>query len=248
MNLKSVVLAAAIGVAVLGGTAWAAQTVASIVGADGTIHGCYARNTGLLRVVAEGSTCNARELSIQWNQQGPTGAKGERGERGPKGDVGPPGPALASLANIPCDTGSLDKPDGRTEVTVAETGVITLACRSATTNPVLNVALMAGPERCTVVLGVLVCTNVRFSAREVDATRTPVVNGFACLDPHTRSTLPATCHTQRFAAGATVHLAPFDAPSGFAPSWTGCDSVSAAGVCTFKLTGVRTIALTPAAN
>src|SRR5262245_12725833 len=129
MNFKSVVLAAAIGLAALGGTAWAAQTVASIVGADGTIHGCYAQNTGLLRVVAEGTTCNARELPIQWNQQGPTGAKGDRGARGPKGDAGPPGPA--SLANVPCDTGSLDKPDGRTEVTVAETGLITLACRSA---------------------------------------------------------------------------------------------------------------------
>lgn len=248
MNLKSVVLAAAIGLAVLGGTAWAAQTVAS-VGADGTINGCYTQNTGLLRVVAAGTTCNARELPIQWNQQGPKGAKGDRGARGFKGDAGPPGPALTSLADIPCDTGSLDKPDGRTEVTVAaETGLITLACRSASTNPVLNVVLMAGPERCTSVLGVPVCTNVRFSAREVDAGGAPVVNSFACLDPHTRSTFPATCHTQRFAAGTTVHLEPFDGPSGFAPSWTGCDSVSAAGVCSFKLTDVRTIALTPAAN
>ena len=245
MNIKSVVLAAAIGLAVLGGTAWAAERVASIVGADGTIHGCYAQNTGLLRVVAEGTTCNARELPIQWNQQGPPGAKGDRGARGPKGDAGPPGPG--SLANIPCDTGSLDKPDGRTEVAVAETGLITLACRSASTNPVLTVALMAGPEKCTP-FPVPVCTNVRISAREVDATGAPVVNGFACLDPHTRSTLPATCVTQRFAAGTTVHLEPFDMRSGFAPSWTGCDSVSAAGVCTFKLTDVRTIALTPVAN
>jgi len=248
MKVKSVLLAAAIALGVLGGTAWAAQTIASIVGADGTIHGCYTRNTGLLRVVAEGTTCNGRELPIQWNQQGPKGDKGDRGARGPKGDTGPPGPALASLAGIPCDTGSLDEPDGRTEVTVAETGVITLACRSASTNPVLNVALMAGPERCTVVLGIPACANVRFSVREVDATGTPVVNGFTCLDPHTRSVFPVTCHTRRFAAGATVHLEPFGAPSGFVPSWSGCDSISAAGVCTFKLTDVRTVTLTPVAN
>jgi len=249
MKLKSVLLAAAIALGVLGGTAWAAQTIGSIVGADGTIHGCYTRNIGLLRVVAEGTTCTTRELPIQWNQKGPKGDKGDRGARGPKGDTGPPGPALASLAGIPCDTGNLDEPDGRTEVTVADTGgLITLACRSASTNPVLNLALIAGPERCTIVLGVPVCTNVRFSVREVDATGTPVVNGFTCLDPRTRSTLPVTCHTLRFALGATVHLEPVDAPAGFVPSWSGCDSVSPAGVCTFNLTGARTVAVTPVAN
>lgn len=248
MNLKSVVLAVAIGIGVVGGTAWAAQTIASIVGADGTIHGCYAQKNGALRVVAEGTACNARELSIQWNQQGPKGDKGDRGAPGPKGDMGPPGPALASLAKIPCDTGSLDKPDGRTEVTVAESGLITLACRSQSTNPVLNVALMAGPEKCTDILGIPVCTNARFSVREVDATGRPVVTGFTCLDPHTRSTFPVTCRTQRFATGATVHLEPFDAPSGFVPLWSGCDSVSGAGVCTVMLTEARTVAVTPAAS
>src|SRR5215210_1736271 len=116
MNLKSksVVLAVAIGIGVVGGTAWAAQTIASIVGADGTIHGCYAQKNGALRVVAEGTACTPRELPIQWNQQGPKGNKGDRGDpgaRGPKGDTGPPGPALASLAGIPCDTGSREKPD-----------------------------------------------------------------------------------------------------------------------------------------
>jgi hypothetical protein len=110
MNIKSVVLAAAIGLAVLGGTAWAAETVASIVGADGTIHGCYAQNTGLLRVVAEGTTCNARELPIQWNQQGPPGAKGDRGARGPKGDAGPPGPG--SLAKSPAKPAASTNPTG----------------------------------------------------------------------------------------------------------------------------------------
>src|SRR5262245_41703935 len=91
MKLKSILIAAAIALGVLGGTAWAAQTIGSIVGVDGTIHGCYTTNTGLLRVVAEGTNCTTRELPIQWNQKGPTGDKGDRGVRGPRGDTGPPG-------------------------------------------------------------------------------------------------------------------------------------------------------------
>jgi len=46
LKSKSVVLAVAIGIGVVGGTAWAAQTIASIVGGDGTIHGCYAQKNG----------------------------------------------------------------------------------------------------------------------------------------------------------------------------------------------------------
>ena len=60
MKLKSVLLAAAIALGVLGGTAWAAQTIGSIVGADGTIHGCYTRNIGLLRVVGRHDLHHAR--------------------------------------------------------------------------------------------------------------------------------------------------------------------------------------------
>jgi hypothetical protein len=242
LKSKSVVLAVAIGIGVVGGTAWAAQTIASIVGADGTIHGCYAQKNGALRVVAEGTACTPSELSIQWNQ------RGDRGAPGPKGDAGPPGPAVASLAGIPCDTGSIEKPDGRTEVAVAETGLLTLTCRSESASPVLTVALMAGPERCTVVFRVPVCANVRFSVREVDATGTPVANGFSCLDPRARSTFPITCQTQRFAKGTTVHLEPVDPASGFVPSWTGCDSISSAGVCTFVLSDARTVAVTPIAG
>jgi len=235
MRLRSLVTAVAVGIGVVGGTAFAAQTVASIVGADGTIHGCYAQRTGALRVVAEGATCNARELPIQWNRQGPTG------------ETGPPGPALASLAGVPCDTGSLDKPNGRTEVTVAESGAMTFTCRSSSTNAVLAVALVAGPERCTDVLGVHVCTNVRFSVREVDANGNAVAGGFECQDPHSLSPFPFTCQTQRFAARAPVRLQAFGAPAGFAPSWTGCDSVNGA-ICTLTPASARTALLTPVAG
>ncbi len=76
--------------ALAGGTAWATGTVASIVGADGTINGCYQQNNGHLRVVAEGSACRDSELGIKWSQQGP---KGEQGRAGPVGPEGPRGDA-----------------------------------------------------------------------------------------------------------------------------------------------------------
>lgn len=239
MSLKSAVLAVAIAIAAVGGTAWA------IVGADGTINACYSSKKGSLRVVVAGEACAKGELPIQWNQTGPKGDKGDKGDPGQPGPPGDPGPA--SLAGIPCDTGSPEEPDGQTEVSIAETGEITLFCRSASTNPVLNVVLIAGPEVCVVILGIPVCSTARFSVREVDAAGSPVADGFTCLDPHNLSTFPVTCHTQRFGTGATVHLEAFGAPSGLASSWVGCDSVSGA-VCTFALTDPRTVAVTPVAG
>jgi hypothetical protein len=46
------------------GTAWGTGAVGAIVGADGTINGCYEQQTGMLRVVAEGSGCRANELAL----------------------------------------------------------------------------------------------------------------------------------------------------------------------------------------
>jgi len=245
MKLKTAGLAVAIALGAVGGTAWAAQTVASIIGPDGTINGCYTQNKGALRVVEAGQPCDKNELPIQWNQKGPKGDKGDPGEPGPRGDTGPPGPALTSLAGIPCDTGSLDKPDGRIDVSVAaDTGAITLTCRSASTNPVLTVLLIAGPETCVTVLGITTCFNARFDVREVDAAGSPVANGFTCTSAPNLSPFPVTCQTQRFAAGATVRLEALGAPAGFVPTWSGCDSVDGA-VCTATMSAARTVAVTP---
>ena len=70
----------------LGGVAFAA-----IPDSNGTIHGCYQKNSGNLRVVESASDCRNSELAITWNQQGPQGATGATGPQGPKGDKGDPG-------------------------------------------------------------------------------------------------------------------------------------------------------------
>jgi hypothetical protein len=67
----------AIGIAallvVLGGVAFAA-----IPDSDGTIHACYQKRNGDLRVVESSDDCRrSRELSLEWNQRGPKGDPGQ---------------------------------------------------------------------------------------------------------------------------------------------------------------------------
>jgi hypothetical protein len=58
----------------LGGAAFAA-----IPDSNGTIHGCYQKQNGSLRVVQSESNCKSSELAIQWNQTGPPGPPGSGG-------------------------------------------------------------------------------------------------------------------------------------------------------------------------
>lgn len=98
MNVKRVVIAAALMLGAAGGTAWATGAIGSIVAPDGTINGCYQQQNGQLRVVAAGETCRASELALSWAQKGPAGeagARGEQGPPGPQGDRGLQGPAGA---------------------------------------------------------------------------------------------------------------------------------------------------------
>ena len=114
MKLRRLHKAVAAGslLALLVGVAVATAAVPSST--DGTIHGCYAKNTryeryyygsggsggmgwlktdlkGALRVIDEeaGQQCAADENHLDWNQKGPPGPQGPKGD---KGDPGPPGP------------------------------------------------------------------------------------------------------------------------------------------------------------
>jgi hypothetical protein len=55
----------------LGGAAFAA-----IPDSNGTIHGCYQKTNGTLRVVDASSDCRSSELGLDWNQKGPPGPPG----------------------------------------------------------------------------------------------------------------------------------------------------------------------------
>ena len=272
MTARSVAIAVALAIGVAGGTALAAGPLASIIGSDGTINGCYSTKDGTLRVVEPGQVCGSKELAIQWNQQGqngaagatgatgatgstgpigasgPTGASGvtgDTGSTGPAGATGPPGPALGSLDGVPCDTGSLDKPDGRTHVSVdPDTGAMTFKCVSSSTNPVLTVLLAAGPERCTGFPPATFCFLTRYGAQEVDASDVPVPNGFVCSSVLNLSPVAVQCDTQRFGPGTRIHLTATGSFEGLAPSWSGCESVTGA-TCTVTMNGDRTVTVTP---
>ena len=85
--------------------AGAAIALAAIPSADGDIHACYLREAepegerkGALRVVDEGTACQADENGLAFNQAGqpgpagPAGAAGAAGAAGPGGPGGPQGP------------------------------------------------------------------------------------------------------------------------------------------------------------
>jgi hypothetical protein len=87
-------LAAAVVAAGLAGTAYA-----TIPGGDGTIHGCYAKSGGTLRVIdASVTNCKAGETALNWNQHGQPGPQGPQGEPGP---AGPPGEPSAFPDRLP---------------------------------------------------------------------------------------------------------------------------------------------------
>jgi hypothetical protein len=67
-------------VVALGGVAFAA-----IPDSNGTIHGCYQRTNGVLRVVESAGDCRGRERALDWNQQGPPGPPGGNVVARPRG-------------------------------------------------------------------------------------------------------------------------------------------------------------------
>lgn len=82
-------LAAVAALLVVAGVAYA-----TIPDSSGTIHGCYARSGGSLRVIdATVTNCKSTETSLDWNVQGQPGPQGPAGPAGPQGPAGATGPA-----------------------------------------------------------------------------------------------------------------------------------------------------------
>lgn len=81
-----VMLMSAIAVALAGGATYA------LIPDNGVISGCYAKNTGALRVIdpAAGG-CRNGEIAVSWNQQGQPGPQGPAGTPGAPGTPGAAG-------------------------------------------------------------------------------------------------------------------------------------------------------------
>src|SRR5262245_10475108 len=63
----------------------------AIPSSDGTIHACYSKKRGALRVVPEGQTCRRSETLLTWKQKGAQGDQGAPGANGADGAAGAPG-------------------------------------------------------------------------------------------------------------------------------------------------------------
>jgi len=84
---KGALLSAVVGLALVGGAAYA--TIPS----NNVIDACYSKSGGALRVIDGTVTnCSKNETALAWNVQGPQGAQGPAGPQGPVGPAGPQGP------------------------------------------------------------------------------------------------------------------------------------------------------------
>lgn len=223
-----------------------AVVCAATVAADAAVLCARRRSDGTPNgLVSVRAACTGREIALDpvaLGLQGPAGADGAPGPAGPPGPEGPAGPGLASLDGVPCDTGTPDLPEGRTLSSVDDGGTLTLRCLSTTTNPLLAVGLAAGPRVCTGDI-IPVCILARFTVREIDATGTPVPDGFACISAANQSPFTQFCESRRFAPGTIVRLRATDG-SGFAPTWSGCDAV-AGDTCTVTVASDRLVSVLP---
>jgi hypothetical protein len=86
-------------------------------------YGCVNNSTGDLRVVSEGTSCQAKEHKIQWDEagaQGPQGPKGPAGPQGPQGATGATGsqgPKGATGSQGPAGANGPQGPTGQTGAT-----------------------------------------------------------------------------------------------------------------------------------
>ena len=106
----------------LGGSALAASGGGSLVGSDGTIHGCAPKNGGALKVVKPSKGCPKHAVAITWAQRGQPGSAGQNGAAGPTGPagiagaVGPTVGAGGGASNPPMPEGVYTK-----EITITTT-------------------------------------------------------------------------------------------------------------------------------
>jgi hypothetical protein len=66
------------------------NAAATIPKANGVIHGCIKKSSGVLRVIdpSKGNRCHKNEVAIEFNREGPSGAAGAPGNTGPAGTTG----------------------------------------------------------------------------------------------------------------------------------------------------------------
>ncbi len=138
MKFLPIVIGASIGVAGL----VAGVAFASIPSADGSIHGCYQKNVGNLRVIDPATdSCRPSEVALTWSETGPQGSQGVQGVQGPRGPIGTTGPTGPVGPAGPVGSTGLVGPAGP----VGSTGPVGPAGPVGSTGPI-GPAGPAGPQ------------------------------------------------------------------------------------------------------
>lgn len=106
MKKTRLIVAVAAAIGMVGSVAYAAIPNGT------TIHGCYKKANGQLRVTEVSEDCGPSELAISWNQQGPKGDKGVKGDRGLQGLQGQSGADGADGRDGVDGTDGVDGRDG----------------------------------------------------------------------------------------------------------------------------------------
>jgi hypothetical protein len=256
----------AVGLAAFTGLAAAAGSIAfaSIPDGAGTIHGCYNKATGVLRVVDDAKQCITSgnpilvkspvllEVPLQWNQIGPPGAAGATGPAGPAGPVGvtgpvgpagatgpvgPPGDALAdieSLTGTPCRVGTRD--EGRVAVSIDSVASgAEIHLKCATTT--LTVSILNEHRVSAYECGSTLFPTTCYSDRTSSGRVTSSPAGVDCTGTQSEVTCPAVSYPN----GSTVTLTADPATGSSFSGWYGASGCSAAPTCTLTMTGSKEV-------
>lgn len=126
MRTLAVATAALAAAGIAGAALAVGGEAAAAAEAEDVIQACRHPNGGWVRIVAETSSCRAKEQAVSWNVAGPAGEPGPAGPPGPKGDPGAGLTKLGDLAGIDCTAESGEA--GKVELDFAGDDTVLFRC------------------------------------------------------------------------------------------------------------------------
>ncbi|HEU4450607.1 MAG TPA: lamin tail domain-containing protein [Gaiellaceae bacterium] len=126
MRTLAVATAALAAAGIAGAALAVGGEAAAAAEAEDVIQACRHPNGGWVRIVAEASSCRAKEQAVSWNVAGPAGEPGPAGPPGPKGDPGAGLTKLGDLAGIDCTAESGEA--GKVELDFAGDDTVLFRC------------------------------------------------------------------------------------------------------------------------
>ena len=96
----------------LGIAALTCSAYAAVAAEPSTIHACYVKQSGAVRIIGAAAKCRSGEAAIWWNAAGPAGPRGAEGPQGLPGSAGPMGPTGSTGPAGPAGSNGQPGPQG----------------------------------------------------------------------------------------------------------------------------------------